>query len=177
MELYVETERLILRSANPEDAEELARARSTDFVMRYNLYRPCSAEQILTELECYEHFVLLARGRERIIGCISLRDDDVRYHVDSVLIQAWLTEDNARRGYMTEALRALLCELLTVRSHERVCARIMSENEASIRLVEGLGFEREGYLTRAVLAYDGIVHDVCLYTLDRDSYRKRYDGI
>lgn len=172
MDFYIETERLILRTPTHEDAEDLARCRSTDFVMRYNLYRPCSKEQICRELECYEHFALVTKENNRIIGCISLRDDDFRYHMDSVLIQAWLTEENARRGYMSEALRALLHELLCVRRHERVSAQIMSENTASIRLVESLGFEREGYLKRAIKCYDGRVFDLCLYSLDRESYSK-----
>jgi len=170
MSVYIETERLILREPSCDDAEALARSRSTEFVMRYNLYRPSTREQICRELECYEHILLVSKEDNRLIGCISIRDDDFRYHVDSVLIQAWLTEENARQGYMSEALRAMLRELFCVRNHERVSAQIMSENIASIKLVESLGFIREGYLKRAVRCYDGRVLDVCLYSLDSEEY-------
>ena len=166
------TEHLTIRSPIDGDAPAIASARSTDFVMRYNLYRPCSAEDIERELECFEHFVLVSNETGDIIGCVSVRDDDFRYHIDSVALHAWLTEQNAHKGYMKEALDVLIDQLFSVRCHERIAIQILSPNRASIRLAEKLGFEREGYLKRALKNADGEVYDVVLYSLDRDAFLK-----
>ena len=170
---YKETERLILRSPREGDAEALARARSTEFVMRYNLYRPCGAAEIIAELDTYEHIILTQKGSDTIIGCVSVRDDDFRYHMDSVALHAWLTEEYAHKGYMKEALDVMIKEVFCVRLHERIAIQILSENRASIRLAEKLGFEREGYLKRALKNAGGEVFDVVLYSLDRETYLKK----
>ena len=167
---YYETERLILRTAADSDAEELAAKRSTGFVTRYNLYCPCDSEQIIREFQEYEHIVLILKRENATIGCVSIKDDDLRYHVDSKTINAWLTEDNAYNGYMQEALKVILAELFYVRSHERVSIQIFSKNTASIRLAEKLGFEQEGYLKRALKNHLDQVFDLVLLSIDRESF-------
>lgn len=167
---YYETERLILRTATYSDAEELAIKRSSCFVTRYNLYCTCDSEQIIRELQEYEHIVLILKKENTIIGCISIKDDDLRYHIDSKTINAWLTECNAYNGYMQEALKVILAELFYVRSHERVSIQIFSENTASIRLAEKLGFEQEGYLKRALKNHLDQIFDIVIFSLDRESF-------
>ena len=173
MEFYQETPRLILRSPADSDAEALAAARSTDFVMKYNLYLPCDAQQIRKELALYEHVVLVQKEDQALIGCISIRDDDLRYRMDSVTLHAWLIRETAYRGYMAEALEVLFRELFVVRGHERIAVQIMSGNTASMRLAEKIGFEREGYLKQALRNHNGQVFDLALYSLDRETYLKR----
>ena len=174
MMVYIETDRLILRSATTDDAETLAVGRSSEFVMKYNLYRPCSADQIRDALEYSEYIVMTLRDNGEIIGCFSVKEDDFRYHVNSVSIEAWLTQQYAGQRYMSETVAAMLDYLFCVRMHERVSVRIMEGNVASVRLVEKLGFESEGYLKRGVKRYDDSVLDVYLYSIDRDSYLERY---
>ena len=166
---YKETERLILRSPVDGDAKTVAALRSTDFVTRYNLYEPCDAGQIKKEFAAYEHILLLSKNTGEIIGCISIREDHTRYRMDSVSLQAWLVRESAYQGYMAEALIPVLEELF--RSCERVAIQILSENTASIRLAEKLGFEREGYLKRAIRNSKGEVFDLVLLSLDADSFQ------
>lgn len=163
--LYLKTERLILRIPTKADAQEIASARSTDFVMRYNLYTVCDAEQIIDELESYEHILLIEAKTEKIIGCISLRDDPVRYHTDSVTLHAWLIEEKAYNGYMAEALKEIIPYLFL--EYNRISVQIFSENTASIRLAQKLGFEQEGYIKKAVKAFDDKIFDLVLMSLER----------
>lgn len=169
---YKETEHLILRTPTSGDAEVLARQRSTDFVMRYNLYRKCDAEQIEKELSLYEHIMLLSRDSGECVGCVSVREDDLRYHIDSKALHAWLVEDMAHKGLMKEALDVIIEDVFSSGACERIAVQILSENRASIRLAEKLGFEREGYLKRALKNADGRVFDVVLYSLDKETYQK-----
>lgn len=170
---YYETERLILRTASESDADELATKRSTEFVTRYNLYRPCDSDQIIRELTENQNIVLVSKDENTIIGCISIKDDDLRYHIDSKTLTAWLTEDKAYNGYMYEALRVVLADLFYIRSHERVSIQIFSQNTASIKLANKLGFEQEGYLKRALKNDFGQVFDIVLLSLDRESFTEK----
>lgn len=167
MTAYLETDRLRLRAPTPDDAHALAVERSCDFVMRYNLYRPSTAEEIAEELEAFEHIIVEKSDTGELVGCISLRDDALRYHIDSLEIQAWLAERFAGQGYMTEALRALIPRLFTEREIDLLSVRIMSANTASVRLVEGIGFKKEGCIRRAVRHYDGRVFDMLVYSITR----------
>ena len=160
---YKRTERLILRTATEKDAEALARARSTEFVMRYNLYTECDGNQIKKELAAYEHILLAEADTQRIIGCVSMRDDPLRYHVASVTLHAWLVEDSAYKGYMLEALKEII-DLLFL-ENERVSVQIFSQNTASIRLAKKLGFQEEGFIERAVKNKKGEIFDVVLMSL------------
>lgn len=170
---YQETPRLILRSPIDSDPEALAQGRSTDFVTRYNLYQPCDAQQIRRELELYEHMVITLKGDGRVIGCVSIREDDTRYHMDSKTLHAWLVEEMAYQGYMAEVLAVVLDRLFVREGHERVAVQILSENRASIRLAEKVGFEREGYLKRALRNSRDQIFDVVLYSMDREAYLRQ----
>lgn len=175
MTLPIETERLLIRPSVPSDAVALSTGRSSDFVTRYNLYRPCDEEEYFSELSsaeecCREYFSVLDRSGGEPFGSVVLSEDSHRYHVDAVSVEAWLTEDRAGQGYMTEALSVILRLLFTERRRDRVSCEIMAENVASIRMVEKLGFVREGVLRGAVRTYDGIVHDSVLFSLTREEY-------
>ena len=174
-EFYKETERLILRSPTEGDAEHLAAARSTDFVMRYNLYRPCDGEQIRDELGRFQHVMLCRREDGALIGCIAVKDDYLRYRVASCSLQAWLSEDTAYHGYMAEALYAFIPHLFSACGYERISIQIFSDNTASLRLAEKLGFEREGYLKRAVANENGHVFDVVLLSMDQKMYARHME--
>lgn len=166
-DFYIKTERLILRIPTNDDAQEIANARSTDFVMRYNLYTKCDAEQIITELEYYEHILLVESATEKIIGCVSLRDDPIRYHTDSITLHAWLIREKAYSGYMAEALKEIIPYLFS--EYNRISVQIFSENTASIRLAQKLGFEQEGYIKKAVKAFDGKIFDLVLMSLEKEN--------
>lgn len=165
---YMQTERLILRIPNADDAEQIAKARSTEFVMRYNLYSKCDKAQILRELECYEHILLVESATDKIIGCVSLRDDPLRYHVNSITLHAWLIEEKAYNGYMAEALKKIIPELFL--EYERLSIQIFSENTASIRLAQKLGFEQEGYIKKAVKNSRGEIFDLVLMSMSRNAF-------
>ncbi len=167
------TNRLILRSPKQSDAKFLAEKRGNEFITRFNLYKPCSHEQILKEFENFEHFILTLKDSQEIIGAVSVKDDPFRYHVEAKTLQAWLVQETAYKGYMAEALEVILEELFIKRGLEIVSVHIFGENKASMRLAEKLGFEREGYIKRAVKKDNGDVFDLAIYALDRNEYLEK----
>ena len=154
------TPRLILREAIPSDAEKIATTRNSDFVMRYNLYKKCSAEDVIEEIANYESFVLIEKESNEIIGFVSYRDYDCRRHVISIALQAWLVEEKAYQGYMEEALREIIPYLS--KSYKKIVVQIFSANTASIRLAEKLGFEHDKLIKNALKSPAGEIFDLVL---------------
>ena len=116
-----------------------------------------------------QQIVLRRREDATPIGLVGLAEDSLRYGVDSVELNCYLSEDYARQGYMREALACILDRLFDAGA-ERVAARAFAPNVASRRLLESLGFRQEGLLRRAVRGYGGVVFDDTLYSVDRDAW-------
>ena len=76
------------------------------------------------------------------------------------------------KGYGREAVRLLVDHLYDSTPAERVGATCDVENLASSRLVEGLGFRREGTM-RSALFHHGRWHDVHVYGITREEWRAR----
>jgi ribosomal-protein-alanine N-acetyltransferase len=75
-------------------------------------------------------------------------------------------------GLMTEALALLLSDLFANTTLERIEARCATENDASRRVLEKNGFQREGHL-RGYFKLRGRRIDNYLYALLREDYTKR----
>jgi [ribosomal protein S5]-alanine N-acetyltransferase len=82
----------------------------------------------------------------------------------------WIGLPYAKRGYMTSALRALVPAAFDVLRLHRLEAACIPANVASIRLLEKIGFQREGY-AREYLCINGTWQDHLLYARLRDGFR------
>ena len=71
---------------------------------------------------------------------------------------------------MTEARRSLLPYAFEVLQVEVVSARVFSGNRGSERVLEKLGFVKEGTLRRAVKGYGGIIYDDVVFSLLREEW-------
>jgi len=76
------------------------------------------------------------------------------------------------KGYMNEALNALVSHAFEVMRLRRLEADVDPRNAASIRTLERLGFQREGYL-RERWHVNGEVQDAIFYGLLRREWLKR----
>jgi RimJ/RimL family protein N-acetyltransferase len=81
----------------------------------------------------------------RHIGDVGVNLNDNRMQAE---IGYTLAPDRQGHGYATEAVRAVLDRLFTVQGLHKVSAECDARNVASIRLLERLGFTREGLLRR-----------------------------
>lgn len=167
MFFYKETSRLILRSPKSEDALDFAQKRSSPFVLKYNLYSPCDKEQVLLEFENYFSILIILKETNTLIGEVRIKDDEFRYHTNSKELQFWLTEDFARQGYMTESLNLIIEFLFSSGNADRISVRVFSDNVASCKLVEKLGFIKEGYFKNAIKNSCGEIFDLVCYVLER----------
>ena len=76
----------------------------------------------------------------------------------------WMGEAHAGQGLMSDAVRALLPYAFGTLRLRRVEAACLPENAPSIRLLERVGFIREGY-ARAYLCIAGAWRDHLLYAI------------
>ncbi|MEU4196763.1 GNAT family protein [Kribbella sp. NPDC026611] len=79
------------------------------------------------------------------------------------------------RGYATDAARVMLRFAFKTLGKHRVTAAIGPENEASVAVVERLGFTYEGHLRDHVFT-NGDWRDSLLYSLLADEYSDRSSG-
>ncbi|ALA18178.1 MULTISPECIES: GNAT family N-acetyltransferase [unclassified Chelatococcus] len=79
----------------------------------------------------------------------------------------WVGERYARQGHMTRAVRAAVGFAFRNLALRRVEAACLPSNAASIRLLEKVGFSREGY-ARRYLCIAGTWQDHLLYALLSD---------
>jgi ribosomal-protein-alanine N-acetyltransferase len=76
----------------------------------------------------------------------------------------WMGEPYSGKGYMSRAVRATVTfAFATLRLH-RIEAACLPHNDPSVRLLERIGFRREGY-ARSYLRINGIWQDHLLYAL------------
>ena len=165
------TERLRLKTLDPSFASRLLRYYETNAEFR-GPWAPIQPDGFLT-LERQES-ILQEEVRQRRIGTqlkayLFLREDTdlstiigfaslsniVRGAFLSCHLGYEIHGDHANRGYMTEALRAMVDEAAfrTLGLH-RVEANVMPRNERSIRVLEKLGFQHEG-VARQYLRING----------------------
>ncbi len=74
----------------------------------------------------------------------------------------WIGQPHAGRGYMTDAVRALIPFAFGTLHLHRLEAACIPANKASIGLLEKAGFTREGY-AREYLCINGVWQDHLLY--------------
>ena len=99
-----------------------------------------------------------------------LSPDSLRYQVESLSLEYFVGEAFAGQGLMTEALGAVVPYAFQTLGAPVLSARVFRENKASQRVLEKLGFTREGLLRRAVRCPGGQVHDDVPFSLLRQEW-------
>jgi ribosomal-protein-alanine N-acetyltransferase len=108
------------------------------------------------------------KGAHALIGSAGLYDWD--REVGSAELGYDLDPVHWGQGIMTEALSAILSHAFDVMALNRVQVLVMPRNERSLRLVERLGFVREGVLRRHGHDETGALCDDVVLSLLREEW-------
>lgn len=150
----VQTERLRLRRPEFTDASAIFRAYTQDpQVCRFMIWAPHASESVTREfiescVKAWEQgdrlaYVVTEREPNLAIGMLEARVQDTTIDIGYVLARShW------GRGFMPEAIRALVSTALESPGVFRVQAACDTENLPSQRALEKAGFVREGRLER-----------------------------
>jgi RimJ/RimL family protein N-acetyltransferase len=167
------TPRLTLRRFRPDDADDLHEYLSDPRVYRFEPGDPLDrgqADQRAAEMAASSHFWAVAlRNAGKVIGQIYLKQVEPLEHLTCELGYI-LSPAYQRQGYGTEAAAALVHHALAAGGMHRVVAHCNPENTASRKLLEKIGFRREGLLRQDVFfrrdaAGAPLWTDTCVYAL------------
>jgi ribosomal-protein-alanine N-acetyltransferase len=149
----VETgERVLIRRPTPADrAEFLARARASA-----RLHAPWIATPSETEFDDYlgraerddALAFLICRNEDAAIAGVGNVSQIARGNFRSAYLGYYVFAPFEGRGYMREGLRLVVRHVLGAHGLHRIEANIQPGNERSARLVERIGFRKEGFSPR-----------------------------
>lgn len=172
--MYLETERLILRTPSLRDVDDYMEFRNCEFVMHYN------AMKHITKEEATDQFAKAAtqqntiamelKSAGKVIGMIFAEEDSLRWGVKSKEVAYFLREEESRKGYMKEGLHAVITHLFDTEQLRCVSARCFVPNTASRRLLESLGFHCDGIVRQCVKGHGDVIFDDALYSLLREEF-------
>lgn len=140
----IQTKRLILKKPSLEDAEALLLELDNWPVAKWlaRLPEPYTLTEAEGWIETISHmelnFNLFLRGA--LIGGVGLVATDEGDHE----LGFWLGENYWKKGYAIEAIQALLAHASKNLPGNKVVASCLEGNDASLKILKGLGFEIYG---------------------------------
>ncbi len=169
----INTERLIIRRFTSNDAYELYEYLSDEEVVRYEPYKPFTMQQAAKEAVRRaddEDFYAVALKDNRLIGNIYLSKEDY----DTWELGYVFNRRYWKLGFAGESVRAVISHIVEKENTWRITAMCDPRNENSWRLLEKLGFRREGHLLKNVYFFkdeqgNPIWKDTYVYALLREN--------
>ena len=177
----LQTERLVLRAFDPNDAVSLHAFAQSETVAQMAGFKPHktlddSRKMVQDFMVSGAVWAVVEKRTGRMIGFASLHTDNMRYTGHARKLAYTLGEDYWGQGFATETCRELLryafeecgCQVLSV-SH-------FPFNQKSRRVIKKLGFTYEGALRHAHDLPDGSVTDLVCYSLLKSEYEAHKQG-
>jgi [ribosomal protein S5]-alanine N-acetyltransferase len=173
----ITTPRVVLRWISEDDVDALYEIFSDPQVMRYWSTVPLADREAAAEMqreiaggnesETMLKWGIALRDTGTVIGTttlFNLNRDNGRAEIGYAMARAYWG-----KGYMNEALKALVSHAFDVMGLRRLEADVDPRNAASIRSLERLGFQREGFL-RERWYVNGEIQDAVFYGLLRHEW-------
>jgi len=172
--------RIRLRPALPQDAALLQQWRSEPSVRLFQPLTEMSVAQLRSDV-AGQRMAELYRGRGEKFQWIILMGEEPAGWI-TLVVSNWehglaevgyaLSSRYQNQGVMTEALEQMLADLFSNTALERLEARCAVGNTASQRVLEKVGFSREGRLRR-YFKLRGRRVDNYLYAILREDWAKK----
>ncbi len=167
----LETERLLLRRVSPEDSQGIFECFSSPVAMRYMGTPLDDRDSVEGIVEDYrsgheEGHGMVWALEERKGGAFAgtAGFEEFSFLDYSAGISFTLLDSMRGRGFMGEALGAILSYCFNSMKLNRVQALVLPENTGAVKLLKGLGFSTEG-LTRQSVFFRGAFHDQLILSL------------
>jgi RimJ/RimL family protein N-acetyltransferase len=176
----IDSDRLYLRPAQREDLPALLAVNGDDRVTRFLPYPTWTSgadgeawydrmASLQESGQAYQLVVVAKSSQSPIGSCLLFNHDENSQRAELGYVLGYKYWG---RGFMAEALRALLDCAFGTMDLRRLEAEVNPANATSIRLLERTGFNREGLLRqRWVVASEP--YDVAVYGLLRNEYQAR----
>lgn len=118
--------------------------RTTDYFSTAQIRRRLEIQASAFEAGLAVHMALLTLDGEQMIGACNF-SGIIRGAFQACYLGYHIDEAHQGKGLMQEALEAAIAYMFETQNLHRIMANYIPGNERSARLLERLGFEREGY--------------------------------
>jgi RimJ/RimL family protein N-acetyltransferase len=174
--MKLETPHLLLRPVTLDDVNELFAYRSDKEVNQYQGWIPETLDDVVTFIgkissefntpQTWFQFMIIEKENQKIVGDLGI------HFIDSgnqqTEIGCTLNKEFQRMGYATEAVTRVINFLFHDLHKHRVIASIDPGNTASIKLVERIGFRKEGHFVESLLINGKWVDDLIYALTEKD---------
>lgn len=180
--IQLHTERLLIRPIRLDDAKAIFEYRSDAKVNQYQGWIPKTLMDVdgfiinrvsstIDMIGTWFQFVIIKKENNELIGDIGLHffDSDK----SQVEIGCTLNKTQHKKGYATEALRAIGNYVFHDLHKHRMIASIDPRNQASIQLFERLGFRKEAHFKKSLLINGEWVDDLIYAVLKDEWYNNK----
>lgn len=172
----LETPNLLLRKWKQRDREDFLSFVTDPLVMLPAGSKPVETpeeeeREFRRALRNNNRYAIVLRSTGRAVGNIQFQKDHRRHQVNSLSIGYELHRDFWGKGYMTEALKAMVRCGFDQRELDVLSIGHFTVNDRSARVIQKCGFHCEGVLRQAFRRFDGIVFDDVCYCLLREEYQ------
>ena len=150
----IETARLVLRGFSENDRDDLFSILGDEQTCLddggYHAYAsmddPAFAADVKYLSQSEEHYAVTERGSGRAVGLVHIMP--ARRGVEARELGYVMSRNFRRKGYMTEAVRAVIADLFA-RGVKMIVCTCYEYNTASVKTLEALGFTLEGRIRKS----------------------------
>lgn len=140
----METDRLVIRSFQETDIDDFYEYMKLESTAQYEDFQPYSYEECEASVKRRAAmdgvFAVVLKSNDKLIGDINYsEEDDGTFEIGYDFNEAYWGN-----GYATESCKEMLKYMFETVGARRVIAQCNDDNEMSIRLLERLGFRKEG---------------------------------
>ncbi len=157
---FIETERLHLRLAVPEDDWRILNVIRADDLQNFSFFRePFTLAGERAYLEKMHKspsdflFLIIRKEDKRLLGSVGIHDVDFANR-NARLGVSLFSREHWHRGYGSEALKALIAHAFGTMKFEKLYLNVFVDNERAQKHYEELGFRKNGTLPRHYLLVD-----------------------
>ncbi|MGB1121741.1 MAG: GNAT family N-acetyltransferase [Saprospiraceae bacterium] len=173
------TQRTFIRPIQPSDSEPIFRYRSDAMTNKYQGFIPKTLQEVddfiatnpteINQKNTWFQLVIIEKITNQIIGDIGIHfigNDGFQCEIGCTL-----DKNYHGKGLATETLHAVISYLFKDLNKHRIVTSIDPENISSIRLVERLGFRKEGHFKKSLFINGEWVDDVIYALLGEEFLR------
>ncbi len=163
----IDSNRMLLRSINIKDAQEIFSYRSDAITNQYQGWIPKTITEVNDFIEnriakefnipdTWYQLGIVEKETNKLIGDVGIHFIDEQ----QAEVGCTLNKTCHGKGYATEALKATINHLFTTLNKHRIVTSIDPLNIKSISLVERLGFRKEAHFKQSILINGEWVDDI-----------------
>lgn len=177
--MHLETERLLIRDIILDDKHAIFNYRSDAEANKFQSWIPETLKDVeqfiernnkeFNQPESWYQFLITEKDTKAVIGDIGIHF----FGSENLQVELGITlnKDFQGRGYASEALKGVINFLFSDLKKHRIMASIDPENIDSLKLMERIGFRKEGHFVKSLFWKNNWTDDV-IYALLREEWSK-----